>query len=141
MKKTLCMVGIVVLVMTGLCLSDFQTAYARMDWSTLKDFTLDAEPLGIVSSPDGKIIYILTRGEIRVYDVSEEKVTDRIPVDAAFDQLIPLGKGDELILVSRSNRAVKMIKIEPIYDIDVSGLPIKGNPNASVTIAVFSDYQ
>jgi hypothetical protein len=30
---------------------------------------------------------------------------------------------------------------EGVHKIDVTGLPFKGSPDASVTVAVFSDYQ
>jgi len=46
-----------------------------------------------------------------------------------------------LILSSRSGQALEIIQLEPVYRIDVSGLPFKGAAQAPVTIAVFSEYQ
>jgi hypothetical protein len=50
-------------------------------------------------------------------------------------------KENELVLTSTAGKKLQIIRLDPVYDIDISGLPFKGPENAPVTIAVFSDYQ
>jgi len=112
-----------------------------VEWRIKKELNLEASPLDVFTSADGQWIYILVPGEVLVYSVSEDKVVNRIPVDKAFDRLTHSAKTNTLVLSSQSGRILKIIQLEVIHKIDISGLPFKGSENAPVTMAVFSDYQ
>ena len=114
---------------------------AAVEWSVVKELDLKAQPLDVVSSPDGQQLYILTPGEILVYSLSEEKETARVPVDKGFERLAISPRDNSLILTSSKTNALKIIQLEFIQKIDVDGLYFKGPKDAAVTIAVFSDYQ
>jgi hypothetical protein len=114
---------------------------ADFEWTVTKQLKLEASPLDVAPSADGQWLFILAPGEILVYSVKEDKVVKHIPVDKAFDRVIHSAGDNTLILSSRSGQALEMIQLEPVYKIDVSGLPFKGPEHAPVTIAVFSDYQ
>jgi hypothetical protein len=114
---------------------------ADLDWTVTRQLKLEASPLEVAPSADGKWIFILTPGEILVYAVNEDKVVKHIPVDKAFDRVTQSPSDNALILSSRSGQALEIIQWEPVFKIDVSGLPFKGPEHAPVTVAVFGDYQ
>jgi hypothetical protein len=87
------------------------------------------------------LVFVLThQGEILIYSadgILNDKFTPGIHVDA-----IEAGpREDILLLTSRKNRTVKVITVNFICDINVSGSPFKGRADAPVVIAVFNDYQ
>ena len=131
---------VVCYVMIG-CLTMSQNVHAGVEWTVTKQVNLDAEPLDVASSPDGNLIFILVPGEVLVYEISKSKITNHIPVDEVFNRLRYAARTDTLVLTSSSTRILKIIKLEWIYSISVSGLPFRGPADAPVTVAVFSDYQ
>ena len=118
-----------------------QFIYAEIDMTLIKQTNLDVQPLDIAASVDGKMIYVLARGEILVYSIDEDKVSNRIPIDKDFDKLTYAAKDNVLILTSSSSKTLKIIQVDFIYNIAIDGLPFKGPADAAVTIAVFDDYQ
>jgi len=140
MKKMTRIAALSLLVIVG-WVSVPQLVHAEVDWTTKKQLSLGAQPLDIASSADGELIFILVPGEILVYSISEDKVTNRIPVDKAFDRLTHAAKANALIVTSSSAKTLKIIQVEIIHDIALSGLPVRGPADAPITIAVFSDYQ
>lgn len=140
MKKMTRIVGISLLIITSwVCVP--QLVHADVDWTTIKQLNLGAQPLDIAASGDGQLIFVLVPGKILVYSISDDKVTNSIPVGKVFDRLTHCAKTNVLILTSSSAKALTMIQVEMIHDIALSGLPIKGPEDAPITIAVFSDYQ
>ena len=140
MKKMTPILGISLLIIV--CwISAPQPAHSAMDWTIVRQINLDAEPLDIAASADGRLIFVLVPGEILVYSISEDNVTNRIPIDKAFDRLTHSARTNVLILTSSSAKTLKIIQLEAIHNIALSGLPFKGPADAPVTIAVFSDYQ
>ena len=118
-----------------------QFIYAEIDLTLIKQTNLNVQPLDIATSADGKLIFVLTRGEILVYSVAEGKVANRISIDKNFDRVTYAGKNNVLILTSSSSKTLKIIQVDFIYNIALDGLPFKGPADAAVTIAVFDDYQ
>ena len=118
-----------------------QVVHAEVDWRVIKDIDLDFRPLDVAISSDGKLIFVLAAGEIIVHSNSENRVTNRIPIDKAFDRLTYSPRDNALILTSSSAKTLKILKLEVIHNIDLLGSPFIGPENAPVTIAVFGDYQ
>ena len=123
------------------CVSVPQFIFAGIDLTLIKQTNLDVKPLDIAISPDGKIIYVLARGEILVYSIDEGKVSNRIPIDKQLDKLICDVEDNILILSSSSSKMLKIIRVDFKYKISIDGLPFKGPADAPITIAVFDDYQ
>jgi len=140
MKNAARKFGIVLFITIGWILIP-QFSYAEIDTTLIKQTNLDVQPLDIAASVDGKMIYVLARGEILVYSIDEGKVSNRIPVDKDFDKLTYAAKNNVLILTSSSSKTLKIFQVDFIYNIALDGLPFKGPANAAVTIAVFNDYQ
>lgn len=114
---------------------------AGLEWQVEKEASLDAQPSGLAVSPDGKWIFVLMPGEIQVHSPSNGEIITRIPIDRSYDRLAYSPKESELVLTSTTGKKLQIIRLDPVYDIDISGLPFKGPQNAPVTVAVFSDYQ
>ena len=132
-----------VIILSGVisCLTMPQHVRAEVESTVTEQMNLDAEPLDVASSADGKLIFVLVPGEVLVYTISKNKVTNHIAVDTVFNRLGYTARTNTLVLTSSSAKTLKIIKLEWIYSMDVSGLPFRGLADAPVTIAVFSDYQ
>jgi hypothetical protein len=118
-----------------------QNVQADVEWKIIKDLDLKTIPLDIAASIDGKWMFILTPGEILIFSVSDGTISDRIPVDKDFDRIAPLPRPDVITITSSTKKALRVIRFENIYKFDLTGLPLKGPLEASVTVAVFDDYQ
>ncbi len=139
MKKGICIR--VILVLLTLTLGVPHPVFANIEWTIKKQLKLEAAPVDVTSSADGKWIYVLTPGEIIVYSVAEDKVANRIPVDKSFDRLTYSIQDNALIVSSGAQKTLKIIQLAVIQHFALEGLPHQGPQNAAVTLVVFSDYQ
>ncbi len=114
---------------------------AELEWTFRQQVPLTSAPLDNAVSADGQSLYILSAGEILVYSLAQNKIISTIPLEGEYDSIAVSPKGNSLIVTSRTGKSLKVIDLEFIYNIDVSGLPMKGPADAPITIAVFSDYQ
>ena len=114
---------------------------AGFEWQVGKEASLAAQPLDLTVSPDGEWVFVLMPGEIQAYSPDSGKIVARIPVDRSYDRLAHSPEKNELILTSTTGKKLQIIRLDQVYDIDISGLPFKGPDKAPVTITVFSDYQ
>lgn len=118
-----------------------QNLYADIDWTVIKQFDLSSKPLDVATSDDGRMVFVLTKGEIVVYSPTQNNIFKRIPLDQEFDKIEYSTRGSILVLTSSTLNTLKIIQVDQIYPIDISGLAYKGPENAPVTIVVFDDYQ
>ena len=107
----------------------------------LKQISIDKKPLDVAASTDGKLMFVLVPGEVLIFSNLEDKPVNRIGVDVQFDCMTFAEKLDLLILSSKTNKKVDMVRIDLISDITIEGSPYLGRADAPVTIAVFDDYQ
>ena len=114
---------------------------AELEWTVRKQVPLTSAPLDNAVSADGQSLYILSAGEILVYSLSRNKTINTIPIEGEYDRISVSPKGNSLIVTSSAAKSLKIIDLEFIQNIDISGLPLKGPADAPITIAVFSDYQ
>lgn len=133
--------GLLILIFIFSIVSMSSLAHAVFEWTLLKQIELDVQPLDIAASEDGKLLFILSAGELIVYTTDKNKVENRIPIDQEFDRVTLLGKAQSLVLSSTSNNKLRILQLDQTHNIDISGLPFKGPVNAPVTIAAFDDYQ
>ena len=113
----------------------------NVEWNILKTFKLDATPIDVAITPDGRRIYVLTdQGEILVYS-STQIIEGRIEVGKHVDHLKLGPRGDTLILTSGRDKTVQIATVDFIKRINTTGAPFKGAADAPVVIAVFDDFQ
>ena len=114
---------------------------AELEWTFREQIPLTSAPLDNAVSTDGKLLYILSAGKILVYSLTQNKTINTIPIESEYDNIAVSPQGNSLIVTSSAGKSLKIIDLEFSYNIDISGLPLKGPADAPVTIAVFSDYQ
>jgi DNA-binding beta-propeller fold protein YncE len=115
--------------------------FATVEWEVLKTIELEAPPLDVAISPDGKAVFVLTReGNICIYEVNGH-LTDKIEVGEEIDQIKLDPQGKLLFATNRQNKTVKVIALDFIKQITTKGSPYKGLEDAPVVIADFSDFQ
>ena len=116
-------------------------AQAEVEKGASKTIKLEAKPIDMTVSGDGKYTFILAEGgKVLIFDKSGVQ-KDTLQVS---DSVVSIGtspSGDFLLLADSKANTVEVLKISFVVDIDISGLPFKGPADASVVIAVFSDYQ
>ncbi len=138
--KTIISIAFLSIVMI---LSAFNSGFAAGDveWNILKTLQLDATPIDVAITPDGRRIYVLTdQGEILVYS-STQTLEGRIEVGKHVDQLKLGPRGETLILTSGRDKTIQVATVDFIQNIDTAGAPFKGPEDAPVVIAVFDDFQ
>ena len=116
-------------------------AQSEFELTLIHQIDLDLHPLDIATSEDGRYVFIVAAGEILVYSRSKNAIEGRIPIHKEYDRISYSGKNQTLILSSTAGKNVGIHRLEPVYAIDISGLPFKGPADATVTITVFDDYQ
>ena len=117
------------------------SASAELEWTFREPVPLTSAPLDNAVSADGQLLFMLSAGEIAVYSLTQNKTINTIPIDPDYDRISVSPRGNSLIVTSSAGKSMKIIDLEFIFQIDTSGLPLKGPADAPVTIAVFSDYQ
>ena len=141
MGKNIFAIRIILTFLASLLFVPQHAVAQEMEWTIKTERNLEATPLDTAVSADGRLIFILSPGEILVYSVLQQKVINRIPVDKRFDRVTFSRADNTLIVTSSSEKVLKTIQLEFIQNIDITGLPFKGPANAPVTVAVFNDYQ
>ncbi len=140
MKKIVPVIGLVFCAVFYFVVTA-QLVRAEIDLRIIKHINIQEKPLDVAASADGEFIFILVPGEVLVYSILSDGVTDRIKIDEAFDRLTYSVTNSTLIIGSSVTRALSIIQVERVYNIVLSGLPFKGPADAPVAIAVFEDYQ
>ena len=131
----------------AIVLGAFTNSFAsdNVEWNVYKTLQLDATPIDVAVSPDGRRIFVLTdQGEVVIYSStgpSAGKIEAKIDVGQHVDQLKLGPKGASLILSSGKNKTVQIVTLDFIQKINVSGAPFKGPEDADVLIAVFDDFE
>ena len=134
---------LILLLTAAIVLGAFTNSSAsdNVEWNIYKTLQLDATPIDVSLSADGKWIFVLTdRGEVLFYS-SGRKMEGKIHVGQHVDQIKSGPRGDTLIITSSRNKTVQVVTLDFLQKINVSGAPFKGPEDAAVVIAVFDDFQ
>jgi hypothetical protein len=137
MKK----LGLILAIMLLSGIFSSHPARAAAEWNVLQTVKPEHPPIDLLISPNKDRIYVLDdQGWISIYAL-DGQLRDKIQVGTDVQQ-IEAGPGDNvLFLLSRTAGTIRIISIDLIENIDIDDSPIKGRPDAPVTIVVFSDFQ
>jgi hypothetical protein len=125
----------------ALCAETTSLASDNVEWNVYKTLQLDATPIDVAVTPDGRRIFVLTaHGEIVVYS-SRMNVEAKIDVGKQVDRLKLLAGGEALVLSSAEDKTVQIVTLDFIQKITTDGAPFKGPEDATVVVAVFDDFQ
>lgn len=115
--------------------------FAEVEWDIVQTMKLDAPPLDMAISTDGRRIYVLVEGgNILIYS-NRGILKEKIQVGDQVDQINLGPKGEYLFISSRQNKTLEIVSLNFIYNLNVTGAPFKGAKDAPVVITVFSDFQ
>jgi DNA-binding beta-propeller fold protein YncE len=117
------------------------TPPSKIDWNIEKTWELPAKPLDISYSLDEKLVFILTdQHTVLIYNNTGE-LTGSIPVDKGVSAIDIAPRGEKLYLINGETKSFSDLTIDFVADINTAGSPFRGQANAPVTIAVFTDFQ
>ena len=130
-----------VLIVLLFCLAGTSPASAEVDWQIQKTLNLQSAPIDMTVSAGGSYLLVLTEdGTVHVYS-SSGALKGRIQAGKDISS-IAAGPTDDIFYVKNTKaKTVQRIAIDFIYDFNLKDSPFKGNPDAPVSIVVFSDYQ
>ena len=129
------------ILLIALLFSFSSLALAEVEKGASRTLKLEAKPIDMAISADGKYTFILAEGgKVFIID-SSGSVKDTLKVSESVASIATSPSGDFLLLADSKDNTLEVIQISFIVDIDTTGLPFKGPANAPVVIAVFSDYQ
>ena len=116
-------------------------AHAEVEWAIKQTLDLKKTPVDVAVSPDWQKLFILTdEGNIQIYS-GNGRLLDTISVGTHVDDITAGPQGSVLILKSSQNKKIQIVSLDFIQNINVLGSPAKGNPDAPVVIAIFSDFE
>ena len=125
---------IAALMLPSICQADVQ-------WETKTNLTLNAPPWDMTVSRDGQWVYLLLKGgTLQVYTY-DGNLRGTIDVGDAYDQIEAGPREDEIFLLGRNTKTVRIIELVPDQQIDTSGSPYKGAAGAPIVITEFTDFQ
>jgi DNA-binding beta-propeller fold protein YncE len=134
-------ISILWIIMLLLMVASGAMGSETVEWEVLNTLELEASPLDVAISPDGKSVFVLTdEGNIYIYEVNGG-LTDKIEIGETIDQIKLDPQGMLLFATSRQNKTVKVIELDFIKQISTQGSPYKGLEDSPVVIADFSDFQ
>jgi len=132
---------VIVMVALILSLSAGPNALAGAIWQAQQTLRFDHAPLDMLPDYRTSKVYVLDdEGEILIYGFNG-KMKGKIDVGKEVIGIKAGPNGDMLYLLRKADKSIQSISISVSEEIDVSGSPIKGEEDAPVTIAVFSDFQ
>jgi hypothetical protein len=122
-------------------LSGVAESLAVVEWDVRQTLKLEKTPRDTAMSISGKWIYVLTdEGEVLIYEPNG-RLRDRISVGNSVDGIKAGPRENILLLTSRKDSTVKIITLDFIYDINVTGSSFRGLADAPVVIATFIDFE
>ena len=115
---------------------------AEIERGDSRSFKLDAKPIDMTITADGKYIFVLAEGgRVLSYDNTSGELKGTINVSESAMSIATSSSGDFLLLADSKSNTLEMVGISFVEEIDIAGLSFKGPADAPVVIAVFSDYQ
>ncbi len=111
-----------------------------VDVRMLKSVSLGESPRQVVSSADGKRIYVLTTaGNVQLY-TADGQLQGSFEVGPKVTGITPQG-ADRLILQMPEQQEMTLLALQPVVSLKTAGAPSMGAPDAPVEIVVFDDFE
>ncbi len=132
------------IILIALCLP--APALAAVDWSVDKTIETKAAIKNMATSFDGQSFFVLTKaGELIMYDDSG-KPQGSMKVEPGMDKIFlsgfqKAGVPEHIFVANSTTGQIQQLSFSVVAQIDISGSPFLGNPEAPVALVVFSDFQ
>jgi hypothetical protein len=119
----------------------FSYSPAELEWDVQRTLQVKEKSRDVAMSLNGEWIFVLTeKGEILVYS-ADGTLSGRVSVGNDIDGIKVGSRENILLLTSQKDSTIKIITMDFIQSIDVTGSPFKGPAEAPVAVAVFTDFQ
>jgi protein-disulfide isomerase len=129
------------LLLPAVSLAAAQPAPTGLIFEQTSQWQLPQKPLDLVQSVDGKFLFVLTdQQSVLIYETSGQ-FKGSVPVDKGVSAIDTDARGENILLINNENNTFSSIAIDFVVDIDIDGSPTKGNPEAPVTLTVFTDFE
>jgi DNA-binding beta-propeller fold protein YncE len=113
----------------------------KLEWEVVRKFDIGSKPIDIAHSLDGKYAFVLTdKHVVTVYDQTGS-LQGSIPVEQGVNAITIDPMGKFLHLSDSVSNTFYTLALDFVIKINSAKAPTKGDMNAPVTIAVFSDFQ
>lgn len=128
-----------ILLTVLLLLSSVAVTPAAVEWEQRGNLQLDAPLVDMVSSADGQRIFALLKGgKVVIFDATGAK-QESLDLEFKAERIAVTPRGEQLIL--SKGKEVRLVALDYIKTIDITGSPFKGPTDAKVVVAVYSDFQ
>lgn len=115
--------------------------FATVEWDIRNTLKLETPPIDVAISHNGQFIYVLAdQGNLHIYS-SDGSLKEKIKLEKHVDQIKAGPTEDLLLLSSKKDLTVQFLTLEFVKNINISGSPFKGSPDAPVAVVVFSEFQ
>ena len=119
----------------------FSQGLAAVEWDVQRALNLKDAPLDVAVSLNGRWVFVLTQsGNVQIY-TPDGRLEETIRVGPQVDQIRVGPWEDVLLLSSKADKTVQMVRMDFIRPVNIAGSPSKGPDDAPVVIAVFSDFE
>jgi DNA-binding beta-propeller fold protein YncE len=125
----------------ALALSYSAAPAAEIEWEFLRGLNTGSRPLDVALSADGKQVFVLTEDGTVFLFGADGTPTGQIAVGPQAERIAVDPDGERLFVTNRQAKRVDVVQIDILRTISLTEAPSKGNENAPVVIAVFSDFQ
>jgi hypothetical protein len=142
-NKIICSIFAGSLLISANCLAAVPASgkNGNVEWRQRTRYQLPTQPVDFVNTLDGSYTFILTgKGSVLIYD-TKGTLLGTIPVDQGVTALDADVRGNILYLMDSEKNIASSLALDFAVDINTTDAPFKGDINAPVTIAVFSDFQ
>lgn len=113
----------------------------KLEWQVISNWQIEGKAVDLVHSLDGKLVFILDdQHRVLVYDTNGQ-LQGRIPVGEGVTAIDIAPQGEALYLIDNTANSFTRVSVSFMYDIDITGSPFMGKADASVTVAVFTDFE
>jgi len=122
-------------------LSATQPAGPELLFEQNRNWQLPHPPTDMVQSLDGKYIFILTENHKLLIYEANGKLKASVDVPAGVSAIDTDARGENVLLIDQEHNSFQSFSVDFVAEIDIAGAPIKGKPDAPVSMVVFSDFE
>jgi protein-disulfide isomerase len=124
-----------------LAIAAWQPCAAEVDLELLHRITLDAKPLDVAVSLDGRWVYVLTNDARLLIYTPDGALKGTATVPAGSQRIAVSGNDDILFIINGNDQSLETIQVNLAHAFTTDQSPTLGPPDAPVTLTLFTDFE